>query len=128
MSTQVDNFVQDPESLKLYQQERSIMQVTELICALMEARGISRADLAEAMNKSRSYVTQLLDGETNMTIRTISDAFTALGREMQLYHCPISILQEKETKEKMETVYSETLDWPATPVARSYEMHFATAH
>jgi transcriptional regulator with XRE-family HTH domain len=71
-----------PEGMRLYQQERAIVEATELICEIMEEDGISKSQLAEQLGKSRSYVTQLLDGRTNMTIRTMSDVFCVLNRSL----------------------------------------------
>ena len=69
--------------LLVWQQERTILEITELICALMERDHFSRAELARRLKKSRGYVSQLLDGGTNMTARTISDVLTVLGYELR---------------------------------------------
>ncbi len=95
MTTQVERFVQSASGMRMYQQERSIMQVTELICKLMEKTNTNRAALADALGKSRSYVTQLLDGETNMTLRTLSDVFNALGYEHHHYASLVTIGQQQ---------------------------------
>jgi len=79
--TMRDAFMETKEGALIWNQERSILETTELICAIMEEKGVSRAELADLLGKSRGYVTQLLDGATNMTLRTISDTFTVLGYE-----------------------------------------------
>ena len=63
---------------------RTILEVTELICQVMEEKGISRTELAKRLGKSKGYISQLLDGEANMTVRTISDVFTALGKGLTI--------------------------------------------
>ncbi len=78
-----------PEGLALYQQEGLILEVTELICGLMNEQGVSRADLAGRLGKSRAHVTQLLDGRANMTLRTVSDVLTALGASLRATAVPI---------------------------------------
>ena len=65
----------------LWNQERSILDTTELICDVMQKSGVTRADLADLLGKTRGYVSQLLDGTANMTVRTISDVFTVMGYE-----------------------------------------------
>ena len=62
----------------IWEQERSILEVTELICEIMQHEGVSRKELAARLKKSPSFVTQLLDGSANMTLRTVADIFTAL--------------------------------------------------
>lgn len=64
---------------RLLQQEDAILDVTELICEIMSETGVSRSELARRLGTTRSYVTQLLDGSANMTIRKVADIFFALG-------------------------------------------------
>ncbi len=87
--TYVDEFLENAENMRLYQQERSIYEVTELLESLMNELGISRATLAKRLGKSRGWITQLLDGEANKTIRTVADAFAVLGHEYRSSCQPI---------------------------------------
>lgn len=80
MKTLKDKLIETPEGRRAYRQEELILDVTERICELMEQQGVSRSELARRLGKTKGYVTQLLDGRTNMTIRTICDVFDALGR------------------------------------------------
>lgn len=87
--TLFERLTSTPEGMALFQQERAIMEVTELICGLMAEQGVSRADLAGRLGKSRAFVTQLLDGTANMTLRTLSDLLTALGSSLRTSAVPI---------------------------------------
>ena len=69
------------EGRRLLQQESAIMEVTELICEIMEQKNVSRSELADRLGRTKGYITQLLDGRANMTIRTLADVFGALGEE-----------------------------------------------
>jgi transcriptional regulator with XRE-family HTH domain len=71
--------VENSEGMKLYQQERVILEATERICEAMEEQGFTRKELADALGTSKSFISQLLDGSRNMTLRTLSDVFLALG-------------------------------------------------
>ena len=64
-----------PRQRLLFEQERAVLLATEEILKLMEHEGISKADLAKALGKSKAYVTQALSGGRNMTLRTLA-AFT----------------------------------------------------
>ena len=66
-----------------WHQERTILATTEMICGIMKAEGITRKELARRLHCTAGNVTQLLDGTKNMTLRTVSDVFLALGREFQ---------------------------------------------
>ena len=57
----------------------------------MHDAGITRAELANRLGKSRGWVTQLLDGEANKTIRTVADAFAVLGHEFRSFSQPIRL-------------------------------------
>lgn len=63
----------------LVAQESLIMEATELVCEHLERAGVSRAELARRLGKTRGHVTQLLSGERNLTLRTLADIGTALG-------------------------------------------------
>ena len=45
----------------------------------MEARRMTRADLAILLRVSRPYITQVLSGKTNLTFKTASELATAVG-------------------------------------------------
>lgn len=89
--TLVEKFVENPLYMRLFQQERAIFDVTNQLESAMEECGVTRAQLAELLGKSRGWVTQLLDGEANKTIRTIADAFSVLGQEFRSFYQPIRV-------------------------------------
>jgi transcriptional regulator with XRE-family HTH domain len=72
------------EGKRLYEQERAILEVTELISKLMERQNVSKSELARRLGKSKAYVTQLLGGRTNMTLRTISDVLFVLDSSLRV--------------------------------------------
>lgn len=55
-----------------------IMDVTESICEILEKEKIDRKDLAEKMEKTKGYISQLLNGERNMTLATLAEILYAL--------------------------------------------------
>jgi transcriptional regulator with XRE-family HTH domain len=89
--TLVEEYVEDPNNMRLFQQERAICEVTELLERTLKEMNLNRADLAKRLGRTRGWVTQLLDGEANKTIRTIADAFAVLGKEFRCSCQPIRI-------------------------------------
>jgi transcriptional regulator with XRE-family HTH domain len=89
--TLVEEYVEAPVHMRLFQQERAIYEVTELLEDAMRQLGITRSELAAKLGKSKGWVTQLLDGEGNKTIRTIADAFAVLGLEYRSFYKLIQI-------------------------------------
>jgi hypothetical protein len=89
--TLVEKFVADRASMRLFQQERAIYEVTELLESAMGESKVTRSELAKRLGKSKGWVTQMLDGEANKTIRTVADAFAVLGQEYHATYRPILI-------------------------------------
>ena len=102
--TLVEKFVEDPKNLRLYQQERAIYEVTELIESTMKDRGVGRSDLAKMIGKSKGWVTQFLDGEANKTVRTVADTLTVLGQEFHFFVSPIQVSNKPTYHETLEQI------------------------
>ena len=56
-----------------------IMDVTESICEILERENIERRILAEKMNKTKGYISQILNGSRNMTLGTLAEIARVLG-------------------------------------------------
>jgi len=81
---------QDPD----YIVEGVLLAATERICELMDKHGISRAELARRLGKSRAYVTRMLNGQPNMTLKTLTQIAVALGEGIDLF-VPSSVREER---------------------------------
>ena len=87
--TLIEKLTKTPEGMRLYQQERAIQELTDMTCEIMQEQGVSRSELATRLGRTKGYITQLLDGRANMTVRTISDVFTALDRAVHFQEGPL---------------------------------------
>lgn len=81
----LEQFVEDPKQMRAYQQELLILAVTNRICELMEEQKVTRADLARRLGTTKGYITQLLDGRSNITLRKLADVMGALGCAAELH-------------------------------------------
>jgi transcriptional regulator with XRE-family HTH domain len=61
------------ENQKLVAEEELILEATEQIWAQLEKLDISKKILAEKLGKSKAFVSQILNGNRNMTLRTLAD-------------------------------------------------------
>jgi transcriptional regulator with XRE-family HTH domain len=84
MANPVIDDMNDPEFRKLLAQEELILEVTETICDLLEKEKISRKELADRLGKSKGFISQLLNGSRNLTLRTVADNFYVLGYKVAL--------------------------------------------
>lgn len=123
--TMVDEMTSTPEGMKLFQQERMILEVTEMIWEIMEKGAITKSELAHRLEKSKAYVTQLLNGMTNMTLRTVSDVLFALGKSGHLAYGDLSRVSKPWGVESP-LQWSSSFEWP--PKARTrVQFQFAEA-
>lgn len=64
---------------RLFAREELIFNVTEDLLVIMEDDGVSKAELARRLGKSKSFITQILSGARNMTLGSFSDICFSLG-------------------------------------------------
>lgn len=64
---------------RLLRQERLILDVTEQLAGALENNGVTRAELARRMDRTPGFVSQVLGGGRNLTLRTIADIAAALS-------------------------------------------------
>lgn len=85
----IEELKRDSEEMRLYQQEWLILEVTEHISKVMEKKSIKKKELAERLGRSKGYITQLLDGRANMTLRTVADVMWALDSSLSISAQPL---------------------------------------
>lgn len=66
-----------------FNQERLIVDVAELITKTLNESSMNQATLARELGKSKGYVSQLLNGSRNMTLRTLADIATELDKKVE---------------------------------------------
>ncbi len=57
---------------------------TDEVTWFMKEHKVTRADLAQAMGVSPGRVSQILSGDENLTLRTLSSVAAALGAEIEV--------------------------------------------
>jgi len=82
--TLLDKYMEDPEFARLMAHGDLIMEVTETLCELLEIEKVSRKELADRLGKSKGFVSQLLNGGRNLTLRTVADILHVLGYKVAL--------------------------------------------
>ena len=68
------------EDRLVYEQEMASLQATELILRLMDEQDIKHNGLAKKLKKSKSNISQILNGTRNMTFHTFSSILYHLGQ------------------------------------------------
>jgi plasmid maintenance system antidote protein VapI len=84
-----------PEDLITLPPDAELIEETALAMAqatiqnAMTAAQIRRADLAAKMERPRSFVSRMLKGDHNLTIKTFARALAACGFELRFNYLPI---------------------------------------
>jgi hypothetical protein len=83
----------DMETRRQYERERLVVATANQIGQMMRDLELSRAELAKRLDRSRAYVTQVLAGDRNLTLRSLSDLGWAMGQRVELQFSPLSSLE-----------------------------------
>ena len=63
---------------RLLREEALIQDAAEAVSVVMQEEGISKAQLAKRMGRTKGFITQLLSGGRNLTLRTLAGLADAL--------------------------------------------------
>jgi transcriptional regulator with XRE-family HTH domain len=85
---------------RLLRQEELILEVTEAIARALKELQVTQSELAERLGKTKGFISQILSGDRNLTLRTLSDVADALECSIQ-----VEIVPEQEE-------VGEVLEWP----------------
>jgi len=102
--------------------EELILDFTEKIVQKMREQDISRAELARRLGVSRAFVTKLLNGNPNLTIKTMMSIADVLGCDLNIdiypkgftprnfYLYENNALKTKDFTEEIEPFLGEDVD------------------
>ena len=79
----IESYIDQNQYTVEFQTELAIIDLNEKIIAKMAKQKVSRVELANRLGVSKAFVTKLLNGNPNMTIKTIISLGLAL--DCQLY-------------------------------------------
>src|SRR5258707_10401455 len=85
-----DRYIENPERRRIFEQERLMVDATELLSIVMDMSGTRRGELAQRLGRSKAYVTQMLRGNQNLTLRTLADVFYALNCRLLMVAQPLA--------------------------------------
>ncbi|MCU7836550.1 MAG: helix-turn-helix transcriptional regulator [gamma proteobacterium symbiont of Taylorina sp.] len=77
-------FGDSEEAKKLYAQESLLVNTSEDFLILMENMDVTKSKLSKLIGRTKSYVTQSLNGTRNMTLRTLADMAYALDATVKV--------------------------------------------
>ena len=78
-----------------YWLSRAILEFTEQVYGAMEEEAVSKSALAERLNTSSAYVTKMLRGDTNFTLKTMVKVARRLRRSVSVLVVPDSAISQR---------------------------------
>jgi transcriptional regulator with XRE-family HTH domain len=107
------------ENRRLLREEEFILEVTERLTDMLDSEKISKVELARRLRKTKGFVTQILSGSRNLTLRTVADVSDALGYAIEMRAVKL-ITMHHHRKGSLENVCSmenwkELSKWSAQP-------------
>ena len=113
-----ENLLRESENDPDFHTEELLLDITEQISLRMQELCIRSAELAQRLGVSRSYVSQLLGGKPNMTVRTLVRVAHVLDQRVQIE------LKSRDTIDRLDyRLYTE----PIPPVVPESAHAIATA-
>lgn len=71
-----------------YRLEKTLLEVAEEVCQLIESQGLTRSELAQRLAVTPAYITKLLNGNPNLTIESLLKLSDALGQTLDIHFTP----------------------------------------
>ncbi len=81
LSTYEELLAEDPAGLR---QEELILDATEALARALRSSGLTQSELAARLGKTKGFISQILGGGKNLTLRTLADVAGALGFKVQI--------------------------------------------
>ena len=81
LTTYEEMLLEDSRGLR---QEELIVEVTEAMARALRSSGLTKTELAARLGKTKGFVSQILGGGSNLTLRTLADISGALGCNVQV--------------------------------------------
>ena len=83
-----------------YELEVLLLEINELIVGRMEELGWRKVDLANRLGVSRPFVTKLLDGNGNLTLKTLVKITNVLGLKLRVNTLPRHLVDFLSSREE----------------------------
>lgn len=99
--------VKELENTSAYKAEALQLKITEKILELLPSRKMNKTLLAEKLNCSKPYITKLLNGGENMTIKKMVEIASVLECDLDIDFFPKERKSHKLTLLKFNPIESE---------------------
>ena len=88
MSNKYKQYVDNTKKSLIYWQELSILEFTEELARILEQKKLTQSDLAKKINKSAPYISKVMNGNVNFTLKTMTELARALDSIVHVHIAP----------------------------------------
>ena len=109
-----------------YQEEGAALDFSEMLHVAMEEPGVTRAELACRLGTSQAYITRVLGGRANFTLKTMAKLAHALGLQLEVGLAPQKLPSAAASANAEDTLQRRTFagaDGRALPPPSPYIRH-----
>lgn len=78
----LSNHLTSEKEVRMYTSDALLLNASHAVITAMEIAGLNRAQLSQKIGKSKSFVSQVLSGNRNVTLKTLADLLWACGKEV----------------------------------------------
>ena len=104
-----DAKVREAERHPAFMAEGMVLEVMEAFGKVMHEQGITGKELAERLDASPSFVSQVLNGKPNMTLLTLARFALALGLQPQITFGPWKSLSKHKPRRAPEREVADSV-------------------
>ena len=112
------NKLKKERELEVYQAYLAIL-IQEKICEIMEKKDISQRELAKRTGLGEAAVSRLLSDDRNLTLKTVSRVFHALGEKVEI----LTASEVFALKSRRSVVVKVKLDTPQYHTRSQFNRH-----
>ncbi len=92
-----EKMMEEKEFERLMAQEDLILEVTETFMDILAVEKVKKNALAQMMGKTKGFISQILNGSRNLTLRTLADMAFTLGYAIELRFVKKTKREQKDT-------------------------------
>ncbi len=113
LEERIRNYIRENENSFWFKLEELLYDLTETIYERMKQKGISQRELAKRLGVSDAYISKILKGNENISLKTLLKLALALGLNVEIKMQPIEQMSFRKTEESTSNrSWQEVIDFP----------------
>lgn len=113
LEERIRNYIRENENSFWFKLEELLYDLTETIYERMKQKGISQRELAKRLGVSDAYISKILKGNENISLKTLLKLALALGLNVEIKMQPIEQRSYRKNDESTSNrSWQEVIDFP----------------